>query len=83
MYKLRYSARSRKDIKRLDWRIKRRLEQALYYIAKDPGRGKALVGNYKGKFSFRTGDYRIIYQVERKRREILVVAIGHRRGIYR
>ena len=34
-------------------------------------------------YRIRTGDYRIIYQIEDKRLVLLVVAIGHRRDVYR
>jgi mRNA interferase RelE/StbE len=35
------------------------------------------------KFRLRTGDYRVIYRFDAERGEIYLVAIGHRREIYR
>ena len=35
------------------------------------------------KFRLRVGDYRVIYRFDLARREIYLVAIGHRREIYR
>ena len=46
-------------------------------------RGKALVGERTGYWRYRIGDYRVIAKIEDGRMVILVVAIGHRREIYR
>lgn len=37
----------------------------------------------QGYLRIRTGDYRIIYEVDDKKREVLVRVIGHRRDVYR
>jgi mRNA interferase RelE/StbE len=34
-------------------------------------------------YRIRIGDYRVIYEIEESRLEVLVVALGHRRNIYR
>ena len=38
---------------------------------------------YKNSYRIRTGDYRIIYEVEDKVLRILVIAVGHRKDIYK
>ncbi len=35
------------------------------------------------KFRLRVGDFRVIYRFDLARREIYLIAIGHRREIYR
>jgi mRNA interferase RelE/StbE len=53
------------------------------YLVKNPTEyGKPLVGNLKGLWSYRFSDYRVIYQVQQSELLILVVKIGHRKGIY-
>lgn len=37
----------------------------------------------RGYLRVRTGDYRIIYEVDDKKMEVLVRVIGHRRDVYR
>src|SRR5258706_10643299 len=50
----------------------------------DPRRfGHALIGERKGLWRYRVGDYRIVASIEDDRFVVLVVAVGHRRGIYR
>lgn len=34
-------------------------------------------------FRLRVGDYRVIYSVDEAEEEVLVVAVGHRREVYR
>jgi mRNA interferase RelE/StbE len=50
----------------------------------DPRRiGHPLTGDRKGLWRYRIGDYRIVVSIEDDRFVVLVVAIGHRREIYR
>lgn len=61
----------------------RRILRALDAISEDPSAGKALVGNLKGYYSYRVGDYRIIYEIERKKLLVYVEKIEHRKNVYR
>jgi len=50
----------------------------------DPGRfGRALADDRKGLWRYRIGDYRIVAAIEDDRFVVLVVAVGHRREVYR
>ena len=50
----------------------------------DPRRfGHALTGDLKGLWRYRVGDYRIVAAIEDGRFVVLVVAVGHRREVYR
>ncbi len=66
-----------KDVrKRLDKRL-----LALQDHPRPPG-VKALTGE-SGVYRLRVGDYRVLYEVLDDRVLVLVVAIGHRREVYR
>ena len=45
--------------------------------------GKPLSANRAGQWRYRIGDYRIIAKIEDDKLIILVIAIGHRREIYK
>lgn len=45
--------------------------------------GKPLLGDRKGQWRYRVGDYRIITLIQDNKLIILVIAIGHRRDIYK
>ncbi|MGN0470209.1 MAG: type II toxin-antitoxin system RelE/ParE family toxin [Acutalibacteraceae bacterium] len=45
--------------------------------------GKGLTANRSGQWLYRVGDYRIIAEIQDDKILILVLDIGHRRGIYK
>lgn len=45
--------------------------------------GKSLVGNKKGQWRYRVGNYRIISEIQDENVIVLVIEIGHRRDIYK
>jgi mRNA interferase RelE/StbE len=45
--------------------------------------GKPLRGDLAGVHSARGGTYRVLYRINDDRREVVVVRIDHRRGVYR
>ena len=79
---VRYTATAAKAIKKLDPTVRERVRAALDALREDPYRGKPLQLALQGLFSWRTGDWRIVYRIEAKKIEILVVTVGHRREIY-
>lgn len=44
--------------------------------------GKALVGNYAGKWRYRIGHYRVIVMIDDHALIVLAMEVGHRRSIY-
>jgi mRNA interferase RelE/StbE len=58
------------------------IENALEEIYLDPYAGKKLLGELEGEFSYKIGDYRIIYCLDEKK-DIWIETVGHRKDIYR
>ena len=85
-YRLIYSERAMKDVKKLDpytkLMIKSWIEKKLLYCENPRALGEALTANRKGQWRYRIGDYRLICAIEDDRLVILALAIGHRREIY-
>lgn len=63
--------------------IFRRVRAALDVIASDPSAGKPLKLTLKGKWSYRVGEYRIIYSIEHDVLIVYILDIAHRREAYR
>jgi mRNA interferase RelE/StbE len=59
------------------------LEDEIATLDDPRGRGKPLVGDRKGLWRYRVGDYRLLCELRGKELIVLVVAIGHRREVYR
>ena len=44
--------------------------------------GHALLGDLKGLWRYRVGDYRIVADIREKEILVMVVTVGHRRNVY-
>ena len=81
-YRLIYTARAIKDIKKLDFSVRDRIGKTLLRYEGDPlGYGEKLTDAKFGAYRFRIGDYRVVFDIEGE--EIVVLRVGHRREIYR
>ena len=81
-YRLEIRAAAMDVIHHLPPGIKRAVRAALDSLAEDPSRGDRLHGELKGRFKFRVRRYRIIYGLDRGKRILNVLAVGHRRSVY-
>ena len=62
--------------------IRRWMEKNLSNTTNPRAHGKALVGNLKGLWRYRIGDYRLICSIEDNKLTVLALTVGHRRDIY-
>ena len=84
MHKLEYTAKAKIQIGELpSQKIKDQLESAVLRLAERPELGKRLQGELKEFWSYRSGKYRIIYQIFHSEVRILIIALGDRRDIYK
>jgi mRNA interferase RelE/StbE len=66
-----------------DRQLYSRLLIPIQSLSKDPYQGKRLKGQFKGDYSLRVGDYRVIYTIHSKELIVYVIDLGHRSEIYR
>jgi mRNA interferase RelE/StbE len=77
-------APARREFDRLPIPVAAAVLETLDAIAENPRRlGKRLMLEHEGRFSARRGPYRIIYELDEDEHVVRVVAIGHRRDVYR
>jgi mRNA interferase RelE/StbE len=77
-----FSPRAWKDWRRLPTAIQRRLKEKLLRYGEDPlAHAVKLTDVSIGQYRFRIGDYRIIFDLEGG--VLLVLAVGHRKEVYR
>ena len=75
---------ARREFDKLPISVAAAVLETLDAIAENPRRlGKPLMLEHEGRLSARRGPYRIIYELEEDERLVRVVAIGHRRDVYR
>lgn len=81
-YKLVYTQRAAKDIRKLDQKAKSRIGRALLRLETDPIRYAKRLTNFSlGAYRFRIGDYRAIFDLDGD--AIIILRVGHRRDIYK
>jgi mRNA interferase RelE/StbE len=62
--------------------VKERIRSAMAALVDDPrGQSEKLAG--EDAYRKRTGDYRIVFRVDDRAKEVLVARIKHRREVYR
>lgn len=81
-YDVRIIRSAEKDMERIPAVIHARINKKILSLEDEPRpRGiKKLTG--KEEYRLRTGDYRILYTIDDKKKSITIVAVGHRREIY-
>ncbi len=80
-----YSDKFLKAASKLDKPIQRRIFDYMDEVARldNPrSRGKGLVGNLRGLWRYRVGDYRILCRIQDDKLVIVIVEIGHRKEVY-
>jgi mRNA interferase RelE/StbE len=69
-------------IRALPPEVKRSIRNALRALSDDPELGRPLRGELEGLWRYRVRRFRIVYEVERPKRALRVLAVGHRERIY-
>lgn len=82
-YSVELSPAAVRQLRKLDGAARRRLQAAIELLAENPrpsGAKKLVDGG--GVWRVRTGDYRVIYEINDGILLVLVLSAGHRRDIY-
>lgn len=83
MYNLKFKQSVAKDLKKIGREDGEKILKAIKEkLLSDPSCGKRLKGNLAAIWSFRTGDYRVLYTFNDSELVVLVLRIGHRREVY-
>jgi len=86
MYKILLSRSSAKFLDSIhisDRSLFNRFIKAFDLLSQDPYQAQTLVGNLSGYYSYRIGDYRILFEIDRKKLIVYIEKIAHRSYIYK
>lgn len=81
-YTVLFKVPARRAVASMDRGVRLRIFNALQRIASQPSLGKPLRAPLQGLWSYRTGDWRIVYEIHQHIITVVVVGVGHRREIY-
>lgn len=84
-FRIEVAPAARRDLKALPPDVLPRIDACILELRAEPYPAgvKRLVGEQGTILRVRTGDYRILYTVDAGAGIILIVAVGHRRDVYR
>ena len=82
-YRISLAPSAARELRKFDPDVRRRIQAALELLATEPRPPAAirLVGG-SGEWRVRTGDYRIVYEINDDELLVLVVRMAHRREVY-
>lgn len=84
MYRIEFTPEAARQIKKLDPETARMIVKKLDYFlstGKPLSFASGLINFAIGQYRFRIGDYRVIFDVDED--AIIILAVGHRREIYK
>lgn len=81
-HRILYTEEAACRIGKLDKAVKERVGKAIQRLAEHPELGKRLTGLLRDRWSYRVGDWRILYKVKRVEVLILILTVGHRSDVY-
>ena len=73
--------RFKRSFRKLPTEVRERVIAAVGDLIDNPCLGHFITS--MGVWSYRLGDYRILYQVNEEKREIVLLTVKHRRSVYR
>ena len=84
-FTVRLSREAEKDLlalNRSDRKLSLKILRKIESLTRGPRVGKPLIGNHRGEFSLRVGDYRIVYEINGTRKIVFILTAKHRRHVY-
>ena len=84
-YRIEFHQSAQKELAALPRKIQRRMDTKIQGLADNPRppAAKPIQGKLKGLYRVRVGDYRIIYQVLKRRVVVYIVRIRDRKDAYK
>ncbi len=82
-YNLLLSHKFDRDFVNLGKTLQDRVVESLRELNDNPYAGKQLKGRLKDLWSWRVGEYRILYQIQEEKLLIFAISVRHRKHVYK
>ena len=83
MYRVRIRPRAEREMRRLPPEVFGRVDAKIQGLREDPRPPGVEKLRSKEGWRIRVGDYRVIYEVDDRSREVMIYRVQHRKDIYR
>ena len=84
-YRVRLTGEAREVYQRVNQQLAKKLVRCFTTLKVTPRRHpniKSLKGKFTGCYRYRLGDYRVIYSIDDKNLEVIILVIAHRSKVY-
>ncbi|MBI4387238.1 MAG: type II toxin-antitoxin system RelE/ParE family toxin [Elusimicrobia bacterium] len=81
-YRVLYTQEAARRIGKLDKTLKERVRKVIHRLSEHPESGKRLTGLLSDRWSYRVGNWRILYKIRKSELLVLVLTLGHRSEVY-
>ncbi|MEL6604083.1 MAG: type II toxin-antitoxin system RelE/ParE family toxin [Cyanobacteria bacterium J06614_10] len=83
-YQVEFTKRANKQFQALPSQVRKRIAPRIASLAQNPRpAGVVKLSGEDNAYRIRVGDYRVVYNIEDKKLQILVFRVDHRRDVYR
>jgi len=82
MFKIAFADEAFDQYQTIKGKLRKQVDKALERISKEPFLSKPLRANLSGIYSERVSTFRILFEVDRSKKEVAILAIEHRRSAY-
>lgn len=82
-YQIYIAKKTKKGLDKISSNYQKKITDSILLLSKNPFLGKKLKGNLEGYYSLKIWPYRLIYQVDKKNKIVLILKIAHRQKAYK
>jgi mRNA interferase RelE/StbE len=83
MYSLQFKKSFTKDLLKLPSSLDNKLKKLFEFIKLNPYEKSIKLKGFEHIYRLRLGDYRLLFKIEDKEKIVTILAIGHRKDIYK
>ena len=83
MYKIKILPHAQKDLDHLQHKIFNNIKDKIIKFANNPRPNGAIKLTNEDGYRVRIGDYRVLYRIDDKSKEIYIYRVKHRKEVYR
>ncbi len=83
MYKILFTSRVLKELNELENTIYLKVREKIFTLADDPRPVGSLKLTSENGYRIRSGDFRILYEINDNMKTVTLLRIGHRRDVYK
>lgn len=83
MYSLKIIAQAQKDLDAFRGKVFDKIKKEIAVLPKNPRPYSAIKLTQQEGYRIRIGDYRVLYRIDDKLKEIIIYRVKHRKEVYR